>query len=92
MNKVFCSNCLDMVDFYTVKTERELQVIDIKIKDVDIEPRCCKCHNPVWVNEIERENLNRFYSKYKQIKGLAQDANLKEIAEIYWKEHPNEPR
>lgn len=82
MNKFFCPNCNKEVS-YTIRenliNEYKGQIVNIK-ENIAV---CNECGKDIYVPEIEEDNFNRLYSKYRELTGLISKDEIIKLREKY---------
>ena len=69
MNKtVFCAECRKDVNFVTKETEFKRTLKDNEYSFIGLEAYCAECGSPIYVSEIEDNNLSLLYNIYSKEK------------------------
>lgn len=82
-NKHICPYC---EEFTPIKIRTEPETYTVRGEVVSIESKiayCSVCRNQIWVDELDEENLNSAFDKYREIKNLLTPSRIKEIREKY---------
>lgn len=80
MNKtVFCAECRKDVNFVTKETEFKRTLKDNEYSFIGLEAYCAECGSPIYVSEIEDNNLNLLYDAYRKANDII---SLDEILSI----------
>ena len=80
MNKtVFCAECRKDVNFVTKETVFKRTLIDNEYSFIGLETYCAECGNPIYVSEIEDNNLSLLYDAYRKANDII---SLDEILSI----------
>lgn len=67
----YCDECGEFVPFYLeTRQNRTLKVKGVEVTSTEFVGHCAKCHNEIWIDEVENINCNNFYNEYKKIVGL----------------------
>ncbi len=67
MNKtVFCAECRKDVDFVTKETMFKRTLKDNEYSFIGLEAYCADCGKPIYVSEIEDNNLKLLYNAYRK--------------------------
>ena len=66
MNKtVFCAECRKDVNFVTKETVFKRTLKDNEYSFIGLEAYCAECGSPIYVSEIEDNNLSLLYDAYR---------------------------
>ncbi len=80
MNKtVFCAECRKDVNFVTKETEFKRTLKDNEYSFIGLEAYCAECGSPIYVSEIEDNNLSLLYDAYRKANDII---SLDEILSI----------
>ena len=80
--RVYCEKCNEKVNYKIIKENLE----EYKGINVNIEQNigiCEKCNERLYINELEEDNLNRLYSKYRELTGIVSPKDIIEFREKY---------
>ncbi|WPX08202.1 hypothetical protein [Anaerocellum danielii] len=69
MNKAYCQNCREYTE-YTIEKRIIEEYKGVKVNVEEYVPRCNRCGKELFVQEIENDNLNRLYDKYRELTGI----------------------
>jgi len=76
MNKtVFCAECRKDVNFVTKETEFKRTLKDNEYSFIGLEAYCAECGSPIYVSEIEDNNLSLLYNIYSKEKRSVANAS-----------------
>lgn len=59
-NKEYCPVCQEQVTFYIIESKVTYVIDNVDITFDEKIPKCNKCNEPLFVDEIEKENQIRF--------------------------------
>lgn len=82
MEKVFCENCNQKVNYSIRKDiikEYKGQIVNIE-ESIAV---CNECDNDIFVPDIENDNLKRLYAKYGELTGIISTEELIKFREKY---------
>ena len=66
MNKtVFCAECRKDVNFVTKETVFKRTLKNNEYSFIGLEAYCAECGSPIYISEIEDNNLSLFYDAYR---------------------------
>ncbi len=83
MADVYCETCNDFVEYTagTVHMDREFK--GVRVKYDEVECRCARCRNPVWVGKYHDSNLDALYDAYRESKGIISRSDILKILKKY---------
>lgn len=82
MKEFFCPNCKHKVSY----TIRKNLIKEYKNQEVNIEENiavCNECKKDIYIPEIESDNFDRLYSKYRELTGLITKDEIIKLREKY---------
>lgn len=82
MMKHYCPYCRSEQEYYMDNRILE-QYKGVIINVEENVPICNKCKNELIINNIENENLNRIYSKYREIKNIISPSEIINLRDKY---------
>lgn len=83
-NKIYCSQCDDFVT-YEVEEKKEKHNI-LNQEEIEIEARiavCEECGSELFNEELEKENQNKAFNKYREKKNILSIEEIKDIRDKY---------
>ncbi len=83
MNKTFCEECRNDVDYAVFSTKLTGKIKDKEYQYIGKEARCANCGAPVFVQEISDFNLRALYDIYRKENGIIPLEMILAIPEKY---------
>lgn len=82
MDKFYCEHCNKKVSYHIRKNlikEYKGQIVNVE-ENIAV---CDECNTDIFIPEIENDNLNRLYSKYRSLAGLISKEEIIKFREKY---------
>ena len=80
--KVYCEKCNEKVEYLVINEVKE----EYKNVKVNVEQNigvCSQCKERLYVTELEEANLDRLYTKYRELTGIVSPKDIIEFREKY---------
>lgn len=80
--KIYCSKCNENVEYLIINEVKE----EYKNVKVNVEQNigvCSQCKERLYVTELEEANLDRLYTKYRELTGIVSPKDIIEFREKY---------
>ena len=69
MKKVFCDTCQKQVNYEVIKKEIK-EYKGVEVNHIDYIGVCKECDDEIFVEELETDNLDRLYKKYRKLTNM----------------------
>lgn len=79
----FCLKCLKNVEYDIIEKTETHTVKELPITEVQQVSICSSCGSEIYVKDIEEQNMQKLYNKYRKIKGFLFPEDIKKIREKY---------
>lgn len=84
MNNKYICPCCGKFTSITIRTEPETYTVRGEVVSIKSKIAYCNiCENQIWVDELDEENLNSAFDKYRETKKLLTPSRIKEIRDKY---------
>lgn len=81
--RVFCEECRDDVVFYTIEKRMETTIKGKNYTYYGKEAHCSQCHTTIYVEDVNDENLEALYDRYRKVNGIVSRSIITAIPERY---------
>ena len=82
-SRLYCPSCGEEKDFI-IKNEKEAYPVKNELTEIEARITYCRhCGDQIWNDELDPENLQAAYRKYRTDHGLLQPEEIKAIREKY---------
>ncbi|MGL6108456.1 type II TA system antitoxin MqsA family protein [Romboutsia sp.] len=80
--KVYCEHCNEKVEYLIInEVKREYKNVEVNVKqNIGV---CSQCGERLYISELEAVNLDRLYTKYRELTGIVSPKDIIDFREKY---------